>query len=137
MPGARSHDLPYVLGLTEVSQDQSRDGDEPSGAASAAPRAPPLEGLEVSRRDHEVARLRVMEHERRHRRLGVHHVAFGQVHADRALHVEDAEELLLVLETRAGGVAEAHPHAAVARLRRMILYDTEIGLGLSTAVENL
>src|SRR5207253_1641926 len=88
MPGARSHDLPYVLGLTEVSQDQSRAVDEPSGAASAAPRASPLEGLEVPRRDHEVARLRVMEHERRHRRLGVHHVAFGHAHADRALHVE-------------------------------------------------
>src|SRR5947208_16623864 len=116
MRGARSHDLPYGLGLTEVSQDQLPR----SGAASAAPRAPSLEGLEVPRRDHEVARLRVTEPERRHRRLGVHHVAFGQAHADRALHVEDAEELLLVLETRAGGVAEAHPHAAVARLEALL-----------------
>src|SRR5437879_13720315 len=65
-----------------------------SGAASAAPLAPPLEGLEVPRRDHGVARLRVMEDERRHRRLGVHHVALGETHADGALHVEGAEELL-------------------------------------------
>src|SRR5438132_3613636 len=96
-----------------------RDVDESSGAASAAPLAPPLEGLEVPRRDHEVARLRVMEDERRHRRLGVHHVALGETHADGALNVEGAEELLLVLQARAGGVAEAHPHAAVARLEAL------------------
>src|SRR6267143_3324730 len=74
---------------------------------SAAGRELTLEGLEVSRRNHEVTRLRMMEDEGRDRGLGIHHVALGQRHADRLLDVEQAEELLLILESWTGRVAEA------------------------------
>ena len=58
----------------------------------------------------------MMEDEGRDRGLGIHHVALGQRHADRLLDVEQAEELLLILESWTGRVAEADAHAAVAGL---------------------
>src|SRR6185503_19207883 len=46
--------------------------------------------------------------------------ALGQADADRGLDVEQAEELLLILETRTRRVPEAHAHAAIARLEPLL-----------------
>src|SRR5689334_5376072 len=61
--------------------------------------------MATSLRHREVARLRMVKHQRRDRRLGLHHAAVGELHAD-LLGPERLEELLLILEARAGGVAE-------------------------------
>src|SRR5690606_7176884 len=58
----------------------------------------PLEPFGVFRAETEVARVRMMEDERRDGAFRLHHEAFRQVHADLALDVEQAEELRLVLE---------------------------------------
>src|SRR5205814_3996547 len=63
----------------------------------------------------EVLGAGMVEHQRGHRRLGVHHEAFGQCHAD-LLGVEESPQRGLIGEVRARRIAEGHANAAVASL---------------------
>ena len=72
--------------------------------------------------------------------FGVHHVAFGEVHAD-VRGLEGIEELLLAGEVGAGGVAETVTFAPVAAgktvLRRSARGVWEAPLGPERAVQPL
>src|SRR6185369_376293 len=63
----------------------------------------------------EVPRLRVVQDERRDRRLGIHHESLRQLDADLPS-IEELEQGCLVRQFRAGRVAEAVALAAVAPL---------------------
>src|SRR3954471_8186514 len=63
----------------------------------------------------EIGRRRVVEDDGGDARLGVHHAAVGQLHADVG-RVEDAEEDLLIVEARAGRIAEGVALPVVVRL---------------------
>src|SRR2546430_16386770 len=63
----------------------------------------------------EVLGAGMVEHQRGHRRLGIHNEAFGQCHAD-LLGVEESPQRGLIGEVRARRIAEGHANAAVASL---------------------
>src|SRR5712691_3934509 len=66
-------------------------------------------------RDAEIGRVRVLEDDRGDARLRIHHATVGQLDPD-VLGAQHAEEDLLVLEARTGGIAERVPLAPVVRL---------------------
>src|SRR6266545_2832427 len=61
----------------------------------------------------EIPRIRMVEHERRDARLGVHHVSLGELDAD-LLRPQSVEQLPLEREVGTGRIAEAVALAAVA-----------------------
>jgi hypothetical protein len=61
----------------------------------------------------EIFRFRMMEDDGRDGGFGVHHIAFGQFEADPRGDVEKLEELVLVREIGAGGVAEGDTDASI------------------------
>src|SRR3546814_13732562 len=69
--------------------------------------------------DAEVFRLRVMEHDRRRALFRMELVLVAELHPDLA-GIEEAEKLVLVLQVRAGGIAEGVAAAAVALLEHLL-----------------
>src|SRR5437867_9349707 len=97
-------------------RNTTRSATTTPAAISQLPSLVVLGDFSISSFPFEVLRAGMVEHERRDRRLGVHHEALGEADAD-LLRAQETPERCLVREIRTGGIAERDADAAIPRLQ--------------------